>query len=265
MATAVPGLPNITAGSGAIGSFNIDTRTLTNGTHTIAWSVTDDHGQRDGIGSRFFQVTNGSTVTASQTSASTAGRSDEAPPTLGTTADVAWRAASDTPISGRIGFDFGTPLETLQADDDGVVRVRMPELGRLELWLGENTSAGYLHANGTLRPLPAGSAFDAATGQFTWAPGPGFVGTYDLVFLEEASTMAVQVTVAPKASAMPAAIRAYIDTPSANATVSGRFVVTGWAADLEAWDPVSARSMYGRAGSTFQRRRQSLLGPPVSV
>ena len=60
VATLFPGYTNITGGSGAIGSFNIDTRTLANGTHTIAWSVTDDQGRSDGIGSRFFQVTNGS-------------------------------------------------------------------------------------------------------------------------------------------------------------------------------------------------------------
>jgi hypothetical protein len=86
-----------------------------------------------------------------------------------------------------------------------------------------------------LRALPAGSAFDAATGEFTWASGPGFIGTYDLVFLEGASTIAVEVTVEPKASAMPGSIRAFIDAPSANATVPERFVVAGWAADLEAW------------------------------
>jgi hypothetical protein len=31
--------------------------------------------------------------------------------------------------------------------------------------------------------LPVGSHLAAETGQFTWAPGVGFVGTYDLVFL----------------------------------------------------------------------------------
>jgi hypothetical protein len=34
---------------------------------------------------------------------------------------------------------------------------------------------------------------------------------------------------------MPGSMRAYIDAPSANATVAGRFAVAGWAADLEAW------------------------------
>lgn len=33
-------------------------------------------------------------------------------------------------------------------------------------------------------PLPVGSHLDAAAGVFTWQPGPGFQGSYDLVFLQ---------------------------------------------------------------------------------
>ena len=38
----------------------LDTTTLSNGLHTIAWVVTDSAGQTSGIGSRFFRVQNGS-------------------------------------------------------------------------------------------------------------------------------------------------------------------------------------------------------------
>ncbi len=43
---------------GPVGYFNLDTTQLTNGVHTIAWSVTDNAGKAQGIGSRYFTVEN---------------------------------------------------------------------------------------------------------------------------------------------------------------------------------------------------------------
>jgi hypothetical protein len=51
---------NIAEGSGAIGSFTLDTTSLTNGIHTLEWRVTDSAGNVQGIGSRYFYVQNGS-------------------------------------------------------------------------------------------------------------------------------------------------------------------------------------------------------------
>jgi ELWxxDGT repeat protein len=55
IATLFPGYAN---SDGAVGYYDLDTTTLTNGMHTIAWSVTDDQGRADGIGSRYFWVQN---------------------------------------------------------------------------------------------------------------------------------------------------------------------------------------------------------------
>jgi hypothetical protein len=55
IATLFPGYAN---SGGAVGLFVLDTTTLTNGLHTIAWSVTDNLGRAEGIGSRFFWVQN---------------------------------------------------------------------------------------------------------------------------------------------------------------------------------------------------------------
>ena len=41
-----------------MGYFLLDTTSLANGIHTIAWSVTDDPDRADGIGSRYFWVQN---------------------------------------------------------------------------------------------------------------------------------------------------------------------------------------------------------------
>ncbi len=55
-----PGFQNTAGANGAVGFRVIDTTTLTNGLHTISWTVTDSLGVTEGIGSRFFTVTNGS-------------------------------------------------------------------------------------------------------------------------------------------------------------------------------------------------------------
>src|SRR5207253_5382458 len=50
LATILPGYAN---SRGAAGYFTLDTRTLANGVHTIAWVVRDSGGNSAGIGSRF--------------------------------------------------------------------------------------------------------------------------------------------------------------------------------------------------------------------
>jgi hypothetical protein len=55
IATLFPGLAN---SNGAVGFKIIDTTTLSNGLHTIHWSIRDDAGQTSGVGSRFFRVQN---------------------------------------------------------------------------------------------------------------------------------------------------------------------------------------------------------------
>ena len=44
--------------------FFFDWSTLTNGSHTIGWLITDDCGRADGVGSRFFNVTNDTNLLA---------------------------------------------------------------------------------------------------------------------------------------------------------------------------------------------------------
>ena len=51
--------PGYANSNGAIGFLPLNTTTLANGTHTISWVVTDNLGNTEGIGSRFFTVQNG--------------------------------------------------------------------------------------------------------------------------------------------------------------------------------------------------------------
>lgn len=44
--------------------------------------------------------------------------------------------------------------------------------------------AGYVVVGGKLKALPIGSTLDSQRGIFYWQTGPGFVGDYELVFIE---------------------------------------------------------------------------------
>ena len=50
--------PGYANSNGAIGVYQFDSTSLTNGLHTIAWLVRDDAGAFQGVGSRFFAVQN---------------------------------------------------------------------------------------------------------------------------------------------------------------------------------------------------------------
>ena len=55
IAATFPGFNNTNT---AVGYFELDTTQYDNGVHTIAWSVADDAGNLDGIGSRYFTISN---------------------------------------------------------------------------------------------------------------------------------------------------------------------------------------------------------------
>ena len=63
--------------------------------------------------------------------------------------------------------------------------VRSEEVSRVDWHLGDGAGVGHLRTSEGLRALPIGSRIDPASGVFTWAPGVGFVGTYDFVFVHE--------------------------------------------------------------------------------
>ena len=107
--------------------------------------------------------------------------------------------------------------------------MQLADLNRLELWLGP-TDAGYLEASGTLRDLPPGSHLDPATGHFTWAPAPGYFGTYRLAFVQGGAQTLVDVTLRFVTSDPGQSdVRLFVDTPTDQAVVSGPVTIAGWA------------------------------------
>jgi hypothetical protein len=131
-------------------------------------------------------------------------------------------------------------------------------LGRLELSLGDGVTKGYLRANGTLRALPPGSRLDDATGQFTWAPGPGYLGAYDLVFLQGSTQVAVQVTIQPTRTSTAGLMHGAVDLPVARVTVTGTFTVAGWALDTAAWQGTGVGAVH-----VWAQRRDVPSAAPV--
>jgi Viral BACON domain len=231
IATLFPGLAN---SNGAIGFKIINTTTMTNGLHTIVWVVADNTGAFEGIGSRFFTVSNG---VGGLTAAATAERATSVP----RPAAIAAVPVDETLVIGRRGFDLEGPWRQYGVGRAGRAVIRGEELDRFELALGAQAGerySGHLRVGAELAAMPAGSRLDAATGAFTWAPGVGFVGAYDLVFVRWAGGRAVarrevRIILAPKGRGH-VGTQVEIDTPRSQANVTQPVVLTGWTADLDA-------------------------------
>jgi Tol biopolymer transport system component len=163
-----PGLNN---SDGPVGFKDIDTRILSNGVHTISWTVTDNNGVSEGIGSRYFEVLNpGSTVTA-------------------TSATLLDATVPDLPVAAtpaRLIRHLEGTRERVPIDTRGTRHVILRALDIAHLELGGSTGTpyeGYVVNAGKLEPLPIGSTFYADDGVFSWQLGPGFVGVYELYFV----------------------------------------------------------------------------------
>ncbi|MCP4221180.1 MAG: hypothetical protein GY765_41505 [bacterium] len=159
--TLFPGYKN---SDGALGYFTFDTTAYENGVHTISWGVSDDAGNSDGIGSRYFTIQNEN----------------------GAARETAPVARSESPADYESdSFKLHAVTENgereITADEKGIFHVKIRETERLVLGTAGYTD-GHLEVKGSLKKLPVGSTLDAAGGLFYWQPGPGFLGTYTLVF-----------------------------------------------------------------------------------
>jgi hypothetical protein len=216
---------------GAVGFHILDTTKMLEGLHTISWSVTDDQGATEGIGSRFFRVTNSVSGALAVVDSARTDREVESAP------------LDTSTVLGRVGWNLRAPLRRFGNLPSGQLVVRSEEVGRLELALATSENrrgewSGYSRTARGLTPLPIGSHLDTTTGMFTWAPGVGFIGTYDLVFLraergEASARREVRIILLPNGSEMTR-VQVVIDAPTPQQRVAQPFIVGGWAADLNA-------------------------------
>jgi hypothetical protein len=180
IATYFPGLAN---SNGAVGFFYLDTTTLADGMHNIAWVVTDNGGRQDGIGSRFFSVLNSGV-------GGTAAPAESEPA-------VSMEGANRTP-------QVNQQLAPLVIDNDGTASLEVDELSHIELPLG--ATSGYLLVGSQRTALPIGSTLQ--NGTFYWQLGPGFLGDYPMVFdRPDGTAVSMRVRVQPKINAIRQSIQ----------------------------------------------------------
>ncbi|MCX6563285.1 MAG: SBBP repeat-containing protein [Candidatus Aminicenantes bacterium] len=198
IAANFPGLNN---SNGAVGYYYLDTTKYENKVHIMAWTAEDNVGNADGIGSRYFSILNGAVTGNGEAHP----QSRQVPPAE-IKADLGGMAVAWEPVMAKRGFSLSARPEIVLADADGIVRIEMPEVDRLEIGPGQGSyfSRGFLSVGGDLRPLPIGATLNSASGTFSWMPGPGFLGVYDLLFVKTGSRdgspslLRVQVKIIPK-------------------------------------------------------------------
>jgi hypothetical protein len=212
--------PGYLNSNGASGHSFVDTTAYADGVHTIVWSATDSAGVDNGFGSRYFTIRNaGAAVQA-------LGRDHRSPDD-----EVDFSVESGAPVYVAGGFDPNALPRPVFPEPDGVVRLGMPEVGRITVALYGGASledspnffkaAGKIPTAGRaslasrrfeashrvvneLRPLPIGASFDPDRGVFAWHPGPGFFGEYEFVFVRrESGRLPVRTTVRIRVGRIP--------------------------------------------------------------
>jgi hypothetical protein len=206
IATLFPGYAN---SNGAAGYFYLDTTAYENGVHTIQWTATNNAGNTDGIGSRYFTIQN--TGSASNQRSFINGKMSLVTGHWSLVDDELSSISIDysKPVKVRKGYNEGLERQAIYPDDEGIINIEIKELERVEFQLEGtmglaplSTYTGFLVIGDRLRSLPAGSTLDTKRGIFTWQPGPGFYGTYKFVFIKtdgsERRKVRVLVKISPK-------------------------------------------------------------------
>jgi hypothetical protein len=175
---------------GAGGTYAFDTKTYTNGLHTIKWVATDSAGAVGNTGTSYFRVLNTpSGAVLASASAVPMMTTASGTPVCGSLSDLAAIPQDyKTPVFWRTGFEAERTFEPAFPDDRGVAETALEEDGLVVVRLGgSGPTEGYMIVGDELRPLPAGATLDPANGTFSWMPGPGFLGRYDLVFVGQSA------------------------------------------------------------------------------
>ncbi len=194
IATLFPGYAN---SNGAVGYFYLDTTKYSNGLHTIQWTATDNAGNTDGIGSRYFTIQN---TPADKDQQYSIPATKIHPQTIAT-------LPMDTvePLSFHNGFNFQDEYQELLPEQNGNFQIVIKEMEPISIQLGEKYTAiqGYMSGGTTLTKLPIGSTLDKKSRTFSWSPGPGFIGSYAFVFVltdknGAAVKKSIKITIEPK-------------------------------------------------------------------
>ena len=175
--------PTYANANGPGAQFSIDTTQIADGLHTIVWYAVDNLGVPQGIGSRYFTVSNGA---ASQVAApsSVQARSAAAVRALPRAGAFVWNRQGFTDRPWSLQWSGAKTPEIRQRPGERLAVT-------LDTWWwskGCGPYAGYLMNGDVAGPLPPGASLDAEQGVFSWVPPAEFRGTFDLVFVRRACT-----------------------------------------------------------------------------
>jgi hypothetical protein len=195
------------------GHYIFDWSTLPNGPHTIGWLITDDCNRADGVGSRFFNVTGGtSLVAAPQEFRLKAEASPDADFRLKAEAfpSADFRLKAEATQFGSVASAFrrkeiqlllargyGELPEIVEPGPDGLRTVELTQGGRIELRLPRGYETAHQIVGDERRRLPIGSSWDPSSNSFYWQPAPGFLGPFRLVFSSGSERISVRVVITP--------------------------------------------------------------------
>lgn len=192
--------PGYANSNGAGGYFDIDTTAYANGVHTIQWTAADSGGNKDGIGSRYFTIQN----TGNPPGSSAAMKKTFAP---GYKDLIDIPISYDEPVKLKKGYTGSYGWEDLFPGSDGITHIQSKEIERIDSLVSRPgiEVEGYMKVGNRLVSLPVGSTLEKMGGRFSWIPGPGFLGTYRLVFIEinqygQKTRKNIWITIVPKFS-----------------------------------------------------------------
>ncbi len=170
--------------SGAGGWYNFDTTAYCNGVHSIYWVATDNAGNADGIGSRYFTILNtGAGYCSVPSSVNKFDRSKVV-------------GDSKEPLLLVKGYKNRSPALPVYPAEDGLTTIEMEELERVEIRFNSKITA-FRGSFGS--SLPIGSTLDAQHGIFYWQAGLAFVGDYRIDFIDEKGLAhRVKISILPK-------------------------------------------------------------------
>ncbi|MDQ1350160.1 MAG: hypothetical protein QG657_461 [Acidobacteriota bacterium] len=181
IATLFPGYAN---SNNAVGYFNLDTTGYDNGVHTIAWIAADSGGNSDGIGSRFFMINNSSSDMDKsggrvQGPGIRENRRGSAAFSPCSPIFAPCSPNSEHPGAVRVlkGYKDDASQQSVYPGESGIIDVVIRESERVVIDFGNVPMA-------PLKTLPIGSTLDRERGIFYWLPGPGFIGKYELTFVD---------------------------------------------------------------------------------
>jgi hypothetical protein len=206
IAALFPGYAN---SSGALAYLDFDTSGYMSGVHTIQWTATDNAGNTDGIGSRYF-VTIQNSGYKNQPDSKDPGNSQG--PAGKTKRFHSFAEVLKLPVKQSAPVRYKTGYRELEGSG---LEIPVDKIGkhlavaqdeRIVLSLaGKNDKLlnGYLVNGARLDPLPTGSSLDTQKGKFYWQAAAGYLGSYQLVFILEDSEggtykQNIRVTVGPK-------------------------------------------------------------------